>query len=287
MGEQHLDLLPTATGLHVLRSCGVRTGHVASIFVQVPRDLAGKSVRAALGFEFADVAIQFAGAIKFVPLGCDAASGNGVCASELDQLFARRAGVTVAFGVEGKIGAGERAVGSVGLVEDRNVRRDLLAFVQPSQALRRTVGAVGGQECGLYAEARLGSLQHCPRRSDFRLSDGARGFDIDDHTMVGVDQVVIGIGEEGVSLCAPVHWAAGSVREMNFGVTGDAAPNAASSRVARYSCAARVAVSLISSGFHSRLETDRCLLASAAIKLASTANPSALSLSIPWQSRGL
>jgi hypothetical protein len=77
-------------------------------------------------------------------------------------------------------------------------------------------------------------------------------------------------------LCAPVHCAAGSDREMNFGVTGEAAPNAASSRVARYSCAARVAVSLISSGFHFGLGTDPCLLASAAIKLASTANPSAL-----------
>ena len=67
MGEQHLDFLPPATGLHVLRSCGVRAGHVASIFVQVPRDLAGDRVRAALGFEFADIAIQFAGAIEFVP----------------------------------------------------------------------------------------------------------------------------------------------------------------------------------------------------------------------------
>jgi hypothetical protein len=63
---------------------------------------------------------------------------------------------------------------------------------------------------------------------------------------------------------------------MNFGVTGDAAPNAALSKVARYSRAARTAFSLISSGFHSRLGTDRCLLASAAIRLASTANPSAL-----------
>jgi hypothetical protein len=45
-----------------------------------------------------------------------------------------------------------------------------------------------------------------------------------------------------------VQIAAGSDREMNFGVTGEAAPNAASSRVARYSCAARVAASLISSG---------------------------------------
>ena len=46
---------------------------------------------------------------------------------------------------------------------------------------------------------------------------------------------------------------------MNFGVTGDAAPNAASSSVARYSCVARVAVSLISSDFHS-LAWNRSLL---------------------------
>jgi hypothetical protein len=60
MGEQHLDFLPPATGLPVLRSFGVRPGHVASIFVQIPRDLAGESIRTALRFEFADVAIQFA-----------------------------------------------------------------------------------------------------------------------------------------------------------------------------------------------------------------------------------
>jgi hypothetical protein len=63
---------------------------------------------------------------------------------------------------------------------------------------------------------------------------------------------------------------------MNFGITGDAAPNAASSKVAKYSCSAQVAVSLISSGFHPRFGTDRCLLALAATKLAQTANPSAL-----------
>jgi hypothetical protein len=62
---------------------------------------------------------------------------------------------------------------------------------------------------------------------------------------------------------------------MNFGVTGDAAPNAALSKVARYSRAARTAFSLISSGFQSLLGTERCLFASAAMRLASTANPSA------------
>jgi hypothetical protein len=91
----------------------MRAGHVASIFVQIPRDLAGKSVRAALGFELADIAILFAGAIESCALGCDAASGNGVCASELNKLFARGTGVAVAFGVEDEIGAGERAIGSI------------------------------------------------------------------------------------------------------------------------------------------------------------------------------
>jgi hypothetical protein len=42
-------------------------------------------------------------------------------------------------------------------------------------------------------------------------------------------------------LCAPVHCAAGSDREMNLGVTDEAAPNAASSSVAkRYDAAPRL-----------------------------------------------
>jgi hypothetical protein len=62
----------------------VRTGHVAGVFVQIPWDLAGDRVGAATRLELADVAIQFAGAIESCALGRDAASGNGVCASELD-----------------------------------------------------------------------------------------------------------------------------------------------------------------------------------------------------------
>ena len=33
MGEQHLDFLPPATDLHVFRRCGVRTSHVAGVFL--------------------------------------------------------------------------------------------------------------------------------------------------------------------------------------------------------------------------------------------------------------
>src|SRR6185503_19320537 len=75
---------------------------------------------------------------------------------------------------------------------------------------------------------------------------------------------------------APVHCAAGSDGEINFGVTLLAAPNAALSRDARYSLIARLAVSGALVFFHSLPGIDRCLLASAAIRLASTAKPSPL-----------
>src|SRR6476661_6997333 len=73
---------------------------------------------------------------------------------------------------------------------------------------------------------------------------------------------------------APVHWAAGSDGETNFGVTSLAAPKAALSRVARYSFTARLAVPGSRVFCHSKLGIERCLLASATIRLASTANPS-------------
>ena len=58
----------------------MRTSHVAGVFMQIPRDFAGDCVRAALRFEFADIAIQFAGAIESCALGCDAAPGGRIVA---------------------------------------------------------------------------------------------------------------------------------------------------------------------------------------------------------------
>ena len=40
------------------------------------------------------------------------------------------------------------------------------------------------------------AIQHRANRSDFSLSDGPCGFDIDDHGIIGVDQVVGRIGKE-------------------------------------------------------------------------------------------
>jgi hypothetical protein len=72
MGEQHLNLFPKTTGSLVFGRCGESASDVSSVLVQITRDLAGDRVRAALRFEFADVAIQFAGAIEPCALGRDA-----------------------------------------------------------------------------------------------------------------------------------------------------------------------------------------------------------------------
>src|SRR5690242_15977669 len=59
---------------------------------------------------------------------------------------------------------------------------------------------------------------------------------------------------------APVHWAAGSDGETNLGATSLAAPNAASSSVARYSLVARLTASASSSLFHRGPGVDRCFI---------------------------
>ena len=144
------------------------------------------------------------------------------------------------------------------------------------KAVRRPVGAVDGQRRRLCAEARLGSLKHCPRRSDFRLSDGTRGFDVDDHAMISVDQVIVGVGEEGVSLAraCPLRRRIGSRNELRRCARGGSERRVVESGEVFLRGAGRGFPNLL--GLPPRLGTDRCLLASAAIKLASTANPSAL-----------
>jgi transposase len=67
---------------------------------------------------------------------------------------------------------------------------------------------------------------------------------------------------------------AGSDGETNFGKTSVAAPQAASSSVARYSFTARLDLAGSRSLRQSFPAIERCLLASAAIRLASTAKPS-------------
>ena len=69
-------------------------------------------------------------------------------------------------------------------------------------------------------------------------------------------------GRASCPLCAPVHCAAGSDAEMNFGVTSLAALKAASSSVARYSRTARHASGPSLSALHASPGVEGCLLAS-------------------------
>ena len=51
---------------------------------------------------------------------------------------------------------------------------------------------------GIETEVILGPVNHRARRADLRLPDRAARLDIDDNGMVEVDQVIGGIGEEGM-----------------------------------------------------------------------------------------
>ena len=61
-------------------------------------------------------------------------------------------------------------------------------------------GGIGGQPFWIEAEAILGPVDHGARRADLRLPDRAARLDIDNDGMVEVDQVVDGVGEEGMPL---------------------------------------------------------------------------------------
>jgi len=142
--------------------------------------------------------------------------------------------------------------------------------------LRHTV-AVILRECGFDERTIADPVEmarHYARGADLRLANGARGLDVHNHPKLHIDEIVIGVGEKGRSAHRPRPWAAGSDGETNFGVTSLAAPKAASSSVARYSFTARLAPLAARSLFHSAPGIERCLLASATIRLASTANPS-------------
>lgn len=61
-------------------------------------------------------------------------------------------------------------------------------------------GAVCRQMLRLQSKPLSGALEHSARSSDLCLTDGARGLHIEDDRVLGIDQIVRGIGEEGMPL---------------------------------------------------------------------------------------
>jgi len=86
----------------------------------------------------------------------------------------------------------------------------------------------------LQCELFFGPADHGLGRGYLDLGGCGRWLEVDDDAMFEVDQIVIGICEEGLPAMAAGP-ARRPVGEMNFGVTSVAAPTAAWSCTARYS----------------------------------------------------
>ena len=149
-----------------------------------------------------------------------------------------------------------------------------LVLTSQSSGMGRTVGAVGSKPLGFEPEAIGGAFDHGSCGADFGLADRACRLDVENNSRLQIDQVVVCIGEERMSFVSAGPLCRGSAGETNFGTVSLAAPHAALSRVSRYSRTARRLAARLRQFVCSALETDLCLLASAAIRLASTANPS-------------
>ncbi len=186
VGEQHLDLFALAARLP--ESLGARQGAgvVSGVLVDVAGDLAVAHVRAAPRLQRTRPAIRDTRPIAAGVVGQDSAGGA--------QRLAARAGVDVALGVVGEVAVREGAVGTLGLVPDRDVRGDLLRL-EEAEELAGAVSGVGGQAPRLETEPLMRALQHGSGRGDFIVGACRRRLDVDDDRVRGVDQVIQAVAE--------------------------------------------------------------------------------------------
>lgn len=149
------------------------------------------------------------------------------------------------------------------------MRPDAMRVDQPGEHLGRAVAAVTDEPARIEVKPLQRALHHALGGQCLRLPDCRRRLNTEDDRVLDVDQVVRRVGKKAWPPCAPVQRAAGSEGDTNFGVTSVAAPKAASSRTVGYSSMARPAAA---GGSPLSLSVLFCRLASALIKLASTAN---------------
>ena len=91
-----------------------------------------------------------------------------------------------------------RARRPLGLVEHGDVGFDAVLVHQPIEHRGRAIGRIAGQALGLEAEPLFGPADHGLGRGHLGLAYCGRRLDVDDDTMVKVDQIVVGVCEEGL-----------------------------------------------------------------------------------------
>ena len=97
----------------------------------------------------------------------------------------------------------ESSVRAPQLIEHLDVRLNAALVHQPAKHLGRAMAGVGDQARRLDVEL-LGAVEHRLGRPDLRLPNGGRRLDVDDHRMLQVDEIIIGIGVDGSVLAAAV-----------------------------------------------------------------------------------
>ena len=160
-------------------------------------DLAHWHLRAALRLERARLAISRLRAIAHHAVFIDEPARHAVAFLARAELFARRADIGVRLVIVAEVGPLEAAIAARGLVEDRDVRLDPAFIHHPAQHLRRAIGGIGNQRCGIEAEAIIGVFDHALHRPGLGLADWRGGRDIDDNRVLQIDEIVGAVGEEG------------------------------------------------------------------------------------------
>ncbi len=167
-------------------------GHIPRSLVDRPRDLAGRRLGAAARLESAHVAIVIGSAI-------DERRPVVHRRTRASERLARRTEVGIPVVIVGEVLARQGAVGSGRLVQHRYVRLDAVFVDQPAEHLGRPVGGVAGKPRRVEIEALHRPLDHGLRRRHLGVADGGGGLDIDDDRIVDVDEIVGGVGEEGLA----------------------------------------------------------------------------------------
>jgi hypothetical protein len=96
------------------------------------------------------------------------------------------------------------------------------AVDQPTQHWSGAVSRVRDQAFGMEIKLLFDPLQHRLCRPDFGLSDRSGRLDIDDHTVICVDQIVVGIAKEcwPFACGCPLAGRVGMGRELWLNLTG-------------------------------------------------------------------
>ena len=144
MCEQHLDLLSLATEKRRPQSCDC-AGHVAGVFVNVPRDLACRRVRTALGLEHAGVAVVLAARSSGSCRPSSPRRAAGRTRDDISSALCRQGKHSGCPLDRGRSRCGERSVRALGLVDQFHVRFDSTLVHQPPDHLGRAVAPVGDQ----------------------------------------------------------------------------------------------------------------------------------------------